>query len=230
MEKLIRSTVCIFVLLSLSACGSDFSKMFLWPVMDSKDPGVITAPPTLEKKEFSASSLVGKYFQGSAPTVFLWPVDKMVEDKHLPIIYLRGYLANYAKAVQFPDVESYPEYQKLVQPGKTTNTLSNPYMTNNAPKSSSKFSWFVMFLIIIGGAVVALSWESLSAGLFTQETIDTENIEMRLPDISEDPLSEEAQSEEALTDQSTINDQATADEQAVLDTLQDEQSSAETID
>jgi len=157
-------------------------------------------------------------------------LDKMVEDKHLPIIYLRGYLANYAKAVQFPDVESYPEYQKLVQPGKTTNTLSNPYMTNNAPKSSSKFSWFVMFLIIIGGAVVALSWESLSAGLFTQETIDTENIEMRLPDISEDPLSEEAQSEEALTDQSTINDQATADEQAVLDTLQDEQSSAETID
>jgi cytoskeletal protein RodZ len=157
-------------------------------------------------------------------------LDKMVEDKHLPIIYLRGYLANYARAVQFPDVESYPEYQQLVQPGKSTNTLSNPYMTINTPKSSSKFSWFVLFLILIGGAVVALSWDSLTAGLFTQETIDTENIEMRIPEISEDPLSEEQQSEDSFTEESLTEDQATADEQAVLDTLQEEQSAAETTD
>jgi cytoskeletal protein RodZ len=157
-------------------------------------------------------------------------LEQMVEDKHLPNIYLRGYLANYAKAVHLSDVESYPEYQQLIQPGKSTNTLSNPYMTINTPKSSNKFSWFILFLILIGAAVVALSWDSISARLFTQETIDTENIEMRLPEISEDPLSEDQQSEENLTDQELIIDQATADEQAVLDTLQEEQSTSEIVD
>lgn len=156
-------------------------------------------------------------------------LEQMIVDKPYPIIYLRGYLANYSKAVQLRDVESYPEYQQLIQPSKSINTLSNPYILVEKPKPSHKFGWFVLFLFVVGGILVAYSWNDITAGLFSQDTIDTENIEMRLPEITDDldaegaELSDEnvtgEESDESInsTDLEATTDEAPVSEEPLID-------------
>lgn len=75
-----KKTLALFFLIVLCGpligCGSN---MFLWPLLDNKTPEAPTNPPTLSNKDFRVGELDGTFYQASAPTAFLWPVDRVSE-------------------------------------------------------------------------------------------------------------------------------------------------------
>jgi len=151
---------------------------------------------------------------------------QMIEDKQYPIIYLRGYLANYSKAVQLPNIESFPEYQQLNNPEKSVATLSNPYiLTNNNKKSSNKFAWFVLVLFISFISATIYYWSDISASLFTQAVVDTENIHMRLPEAGENNFISSPTEGEKLVESQTIDNSSV--ESPVLDSQEATEDSTE---
>ncbi|MGJ8582055.1 MAG: helix-turn-helix domain-containing protein [Psychromonas sp.] len=109
-------------------------------------------------------------------------LEQAIEDKRYPVIYLRGYLANYAKAVQLAEIESFPEYQQLSRPSKSNNTLSNPYLLSTKKKSSNKLGWFVLIVFVAAVAGTISQWDSIVDALYKETSVDTENIHMRLPE------------------------------------------------
>ena len=131
---------------------------------------------------------------------------QLIEDEVHPVIYLRGYLANFSKAVRLPNLESFPEYQQLSRPGKSVNTLSNPYILTNKKQSSNKFAWFVLLLFVGCITSTIYYWESVSASLFSQTVVDTENIHMRLPEPGENSFIDTyAEDNELAAEQATEN-------------------------
>jgi len=129
-------------------------------------------------------------------------LELLIAEKRYPFIYLRGYLANYAKAVQLTKIESFSEYQQLSTPSKSNNTLSNPYLLSSQKKSSNKFGWFIFILFIAMLVVIISEWDSIADALYTETAVDTENIHMRLPESqstsSIDPLNLQATSSEEV--------------------------------
>ena len=160
---------------------------------------------------------------------------QMIEDKQYPIIYLRGYLANYSKAVQLPNFKSFPEYQQLSSPEKSVATLSNPYiLTKNNKKSSNKFAWFILLLFVGFISATIYYWENISATLFTQTVVDTENIHMRLPEAGENNfigLSPEGNSlvESQTIDNSSIESPAVDSQETTTDTTGNATESSTTL-
>ena len=148
---------------------------------------------------------------------------QLIEDQVHPVIYLRGYLANFSKAVRLPNLESFPEYQQLSRPGKSVNTLSNPYILTNKKQSSNKFAWFVLLLLVGCITSTIYYWESVSASLFSQTVVDTENIHMRLPEPGEnsfiDTYAEDNElAAEQVTENSSVESQAIDSEKEPLST------------
>ena len=148
---------------------------------------------------------------------------QLIEDEVHPVIYLRGYLANFSKAVRLPNLESFPEYQQLSSPGKSVNTLSNPYILTNKKQSSNKFAWFVLLLLVGCITSTIYYWESVSASLFSQTVVDTENIHMRLPEPGEnsfiDTYAEDSElAAEQATETSSVESQAVDSEEEPLST------------
>ncbi|MDN2663643.1 helix-turn-helix domain-containing protein [Psychromonas sp. 14N.309.X.WAT.B.A12] len=125
-------------------------------------------------------------------------LELLIADKRYPVIYLRGYLANYAKAVQLAEIESFSEYQQLSIPSRSNNTLSNPYLLSTKKKSSNKFGWFILIVFIAAIAGTISEWDNIVDALYTETSVDTENIHMRLPDPEHtnliDPLNQQAMS------------------------------------
>ncbi|RBW44566.1 hypothetical protein DS885_11385 [Psychromonas sp. B3M02] len=153
-------------------------------------------------------------------------LEQVIEEKRYPVIYLRGYLANYAKAVQLPEIESYAEYQQLSTPSKHNNTLSNPYLLSKKKTSSNKFGWFIFLLFVAGIATVVTQWESISTALYKESSVDTENIHMRLPEPESThlivPLNEQslpvAETPEQVTEiQATDTEQVTENQDVVAE-------------
>jgi len=113
-------------------------------------------------------------------------LDKVIEENANSTIYLRGYLANYSKLVLLPDLESYPEYQKLSHPEKSIKTLKSPHIIKAGNQSTSKFKWFVLLLVAIAVGAVIYNWEMLANSVMPNLSGDSANVEMRLPTFSED--------------------------------------------
>ncbi|MEL0658223.1 helix-turn-helix domain-containing protein [Psychromonas arctica] len=151
---------------------------------------------------------------------------QLIEDEVHPVIYLRGYLANFSKAVRLPNLESFPEYQQLSRPGKSVNTLSNPYILTNKKQSSNKFAWFVLLLFVGCITSTIYYWESVSASLFSQTVVDTENIHMRLPEPGENSFIDTyAEDNELAAEQATENSSV---ESQVVDSEEEPLSTEET--
>jgi len=109
-------------------------------------------------------------------------LEKVIEDEVYPLIYLRGYLINYSKALHFPDVESYSEYQKLSHPSESVTTLQNPYVFTEKKKISKKIIWLGIILFIAAmGTIVYFGETSKKVDEATSETVVTENVKINLP-------------------------------------------------
>jgi len=78
---------------------------------------------------------------------------EIIDTKKYPVIYLRGYLANYAKWVQLSHLEQYAEYQQLAAVQTHKKTLNNANMIIPHPKKRSKVLPLLLLLCVaIGGA------------------------------------------------------------------------------
>tara|TARA_R110001583_G_scaffold10698_9_gene49252 strand:+ start:45566 stop:46675 length:1110 start_codon:yes stop_codon:yes gene_type:complete len=78
-------------------------------------------------------------------------LDQILETQKYPIIYLRGYLSNYAKLVELTGLELYPEYQLLHSAQKQKQTLKSPSLIMPRAKKRSKKLPF--FLLLVSAAV-----------------------------------------------------------------------------
>lgn len=113
---------------------------------------------------------------------------QVIAEKTYPSIYLRGYLANYAKAVQLLNLESFQQYQQLSHPEKSVISLKNPHILNEKKKAPTKLLLLIVIfiLIVVAGFFVLNSGPSESTEP-NVTTTNSENAEMRLPQASADP-------------------------------------------
>ncbi|PKG40409.1 RodZ domain-containing protein [Psychromonas sp. Urea-02u-13] len=81
-------------------------------------------------------------------------LDSVLETKKYPVIYLRGYLVNYAKLVGLNTLELFVEYQQLCTVQKKTKSISSSSLTIPLTKKRSKFLP-VLFIFIMLSIVIA---------------------------------------------------------------------------
>jgi len=76
---------------------------------------------------------------------------QILETKKYPIIYLRGYLANYAKLVGLSTLELFVEYQQLATVQKNNKVLPHSKLIMPHPKKRSKLLPFSLFVVAVAG-------------------------------------------------------------------------------
>lgn len=116
-------------------------------------------------------------------------LEQIIADNTYSAIYLRGYLANYSKVVGLPDIKSYPEYQQLTHPEKQVTTLKSPNILRAKKKSSKKIIWVILLLLVISIAGLVHFGKLSTVFAVATAKIKTANIEMRLPEYSDDNVS-----------------------------------------
>lgn len=102
-------------------------------------------------------------------------LDGIIENKKYPAIYLRGYLANYAKLVALDNVEQFIEYQQLSVSQSKQKSLRSP-MIIRPVKKCSKWLWLLFILIVVAGISFAVAQQT---SLFTTEVISTSVTEIK---------------------------------------------------
>ncbi|WP_413702415.1 RodZ domain-containing protein [Psychromonas sp. KJ10-10] len=75
-------------------------------------------------------------------------LEQIIESKKYPVIYLRGYLSNYAKLVGLGNLEEYAEYQLINTAQKQKQTLKSSNLIIPRTKKRSKF-WPIFILLIL---------------------------------------------------------------------------------
>lgn len=144
-------------------------------------------------------------------------LDKVISDGIYPLIYLRGYLINYSKELKFPDVESYPEFQKLSHPSESVTSLQNTYIFTDKQKLSKKI--LLLTLLLIAGGGIAVTYfgntstdsegatesessitQSTSENAVIQLSSSTEKVEETIQEVSKPEVVEE-EAEELETEE-----------------------------
>lgn len=110
-------------------------------------------------------------------------LEQVIADTTYQSIYLRGYLANYSKAVNLLSLESFQQYQQLSHTGKTVKTLNQPPVITDKKKSSINVKAILALVLIIS---IALLYVTMSGSFDAVETTvkpsgNVENTQMRLP-------------------------------------------------
>ena len=78
-------------------------------------------------------------------------LEEALQSEKYPVIYLRGYLANYAKLVGLNTLELFVEYQQLASVQKKPQKLvTSKLIIPQTKKRSLKFPIFIFLMIIIG--------------------------------------------------------------------------------
>jgi len=145
-------------------------------------------------------------------------LERMIADEVYPLIYLRGYLINYGKKVNLPDVESYPEFQSLSHPAESVTSLQNTYIFNDPRKNTRKILLLSLlsFAIVIIGIVYynTVSEDASQAEVANVETtnVETTNVETinisapvtATPAIAEPLISAQSPSEKTTRDKTTL--------------------------
>jgi cytoskeleton protein RodZ len=88
-------------------------------------------------------------------------LDNILDTHKYPVIYLRGYLANYAKLVRLNTLELFVEYQQLEYTQKQKKTLPSPNLIIPRAKKGSKLLPFVFVIIIALGALFYIFQDQL---------------------------------------------------------------------
>lgn len=81
-------------------------------------------------------------------------LENILDDEKYPIIYLRGYLANYAKLVGLSTLELFVEYQQLENENKQKASIKPANFIIPVTKKRSKVFPILLLLIIIIGAAL----------------------------------------------------------------------------
>ncbi len=86
-------------------------------------------------------------------------LDEVIASNKYAAIYLRGYLANFAKLVGLEAVAEFSEYQQLIHPERKTISLQTKAMI--PPKAKKKPKWMVLVLSVILFVIVYLLADQL---------------------------------------------------------------------
>ncbi|MFT6987152.1 MAG: cytoskeleton protein RodZ [Psychromonas sp.] len=78
-------------------------------------------------------------------------LDNTIENRKYAIIYLRGYLVNYAKLVGLDKLNQFIEYQQLSQSEKKADNLRAPMILPPPVKKRSKLLFVLLFIIVTVG-------------------------------------------------------------------------------
>lgn len=110
-------------------------------------------------------------------------LEQVITDTTYQSIYLRGYLANYSKAVNLLNLESFQQYQQLSHTGKTVKTLNKPPAITDKKKSPINVKAILALVLIISiallYAIVSGSFDAVETTVKPAENV--ENTQMRLP-------------------------------------------------
>jgi len=112
-------------------------------------------------------------------------LEQVIAENRYPIIYLRGYIANYSKMVGVTDLKSYQEYQQLIHPEKRVTTLKSPHILRAKKSSTRKVVWTIFLLMLLTAAGLAVFWNYSALFSMVKPSVITENREMRLPQQSD---------------------------------------------
>lgn len=136
-------------------------------------------------------------------------LDQIIEDGTYPKIYLRGYLANYAKEIGLSNIGSFPQFQQLSSPVKSTAHLRAPDIIKEKPGLPIKLKLALAALLVIPLLALTLFWLSTPepSPESQQDSLPTQNQSMRLPTAPTTQVEQEqaqetdAQSLEPITEQ-----------------------------
>lgn len=78
-------------------------------------------------------------------------LEQVIENQKYPVIYLRGYLSNYAKLVGLSNLDEYSEYQLINSAQKQKQTLKTSNLIIPRAKKRSKLLPILFFLILLIG-------------------------------------------------------------------------------
>jgi cytoskeleton protein RodZ len=139
-------------------------------------------------------------------------LDSVLETQKYPVIYLRGYLANYAKLVGLSTLELFVEYQQLGTVQKKAKSISSASLAIPLTKKRSKFLPVLFVFILISIVITALlslfnkpflnAFQAINSTFSTSiESVENEGVSKKLiitenTDTSDTPA-------EALNDTST---------------------------
>ena len=101
-------------------------------------------------------------------------LESVIENKKYPLIYLRGYVANYAKLVKLDKFNEFIEYQQLSATQDTVRNLCPPIDIKPSKKRGKLL--FLLFVVITIVAVGFFSVQKIffsSTNLVAPETQDT---------------------------------------------------------
>jgi len=139
----------------------------------------------------------------------------ILEIKKYPVIYLRGYLANYAKLVGLNTLDLFIEYQQLAVVQKS-KTLPPSKLIIPHPKKRSKLIPFSLFVVVIAGIGFYLTQQS--APLVTEQAHVEQTERKELPALSNAlivPNTAQDSTPDTASDTAQLNNQA-----AVIDAAQ----------
>lgn len=143
-------------------------------------------------------------------------LDEIIEQETYPKIYLRGYLANYAKEIGLSNIGTFPQFQQLSIPVKSVAHLRSPDIIPAKKGLPVKLKLAIAALVIIPLLAISLFWLLSTPAKPPQvETPQTENQQMRLPN----PSAEIANTEIANTE-SNQAEQVSESQQQVAEQIQ----------
>jgi|GEM_PF-2379671 len=127
-------------------------------------------------------------------------LDKIIENKKYPTIYLRGYLVNYAKLVALDNIGQFIEYQQLSVSQRKQKNLRSPTIIRPVAKYG-KWLWLLFILIVIAGISFAVAQQ---ASLFKTEIFNPSVTEIK-PGTAAAPLSAASVNSDTVTQNAEIN-------------------------
>ena len=76
---------------------------------------------------------------------------ELITDQKIPTIYLRGYLANYAKLVNVSNLHEFSEYQQLASKQHKSKAAFSSQSSAHSKHYGKKLLLLLIFLAVIGG-------------------------------------------------------------------------------
>lgn len=105
-----------------------------------------------------------------------------IENKTYAVIYLRGYLSNYARLVGLENLEQYPEYQQLSIPEKNNVHLTKMISVSRRPKNRKKFivpTVIAVCVLVASGFVIQQFLSSDSKPLADINAVEKSSVEIK---------------------------------------------------
>jgi cytoskeleton protein RodZ len=80
-------------------------------------------------------------------------LDRVIKNETYPSVYLRGYIANYAKLVGLDELEKYSEYQQLSIAQNVAKNIRPSVKPAPAKKRGRWLLWLIVFSALLGGGI-----------------------------------------------------------------------------